>query len=142
MSEKNEFLNGFVLAVIIIFLLAAAAVLKFSSITHLDVPTSIRVMTGMCIVCGVSIVILKLSFDAEYFYALLPLLVAGLWASWWPAMDYWAWASPSAAMIPTDENGFIDMPWYATSYVQYGVAVFIIAVGYGIRKIVMDGRRD
>ena len=142
MSEKNEFLNGFVLAVIFIFLLAAAAVLKFSSIMHLDVPTSIRVMTGIGIVCGISIILLRFSFDAGYFYALLPLLVAGFWASLWPAMDYWAWASPSAAMIPTDENGFIELPWYATSYVKYGVAVFIIAVGYGIRKIVMDGRRD
>lgn len=143
MSQKNEFLDGFFLFLIIIILAITASILKFSNTFHLDFATGLRVVIGMATACGIAIVLLKFSVDPRMFYTFLPLIIAGIWASWWPAMDFWAMADILANPHPlTDADGVVIYPWYATNIGKYGVALFIIAVGYGIRKIVIDGRRD
>jgi hypothetical protein len=59
-----------------------------------------------------------------------PVLLALLWRSWWPALDWWAGKRPAASgpWLP-----LIREPvWWAEWHGKWGILVAILVIGYGL----------
>ncbi len=122
MRHNNEEQMYFAI-IVILAIIAALGVWKFSQLLGLDMGTGFRIMAGiiiLCIVFGLVWTQFELGIGAT-----LPLALAGLWMVFWPALDVWATPHVPSFMLDRAEP-----QWFASWYVKAGGLVAILGVGY------------
>jgi hypothetical protein len=127
----------------IIFVLIGGAALvaffvwQFSTTFGLDMSTGaavfarlvgLAVLASVCFKFGEDVPLLSLS-------VVWPVLLGLLWASWWPALNFW-----SSQDFPSFYQSEDAIVWWNAWYTKWGVLALLIGGGFGVKKVVQDAR--
>lgn len=106
---------------------------QFSTYFGLDMHTGFTVFGSMAVIGVLVFLSLYCDYDILRLGNTWPLLLAALFMSWWPALDFWA---------SKDIPSFLDPEsvsiWWDTWYFKWGTLVSIAGAGYFLKKLYAD----
>lgn len=113
----------------------AFIVWQFSTFFGLDMPSGGAVFLRLLILVGLVAASWKFGDDYELIGLgnVWPILLAGLWCSWWPGLDYWA-SQQRPAFFGSD----VATIWWAAWYTKWFGFVGIIGLGYLGRRALQN----
>ncbi len=131
--NKNQD-DGALALVVIVGLICAGIVFKFSEAFSLDFETSASVLK--ILIFTVIMWPLVWKFTPFSFSVSWPLALAFVWRSFWPALDHWS--LNSFTPLKSDSFSFegyatevsTQIAWYAEWYTKWGVLLLIVLGGY------------
>lgn len=126
-TRNNNAFGGFMLAVA---LLIYAAIAEFSAWLGVDLKTGAEVCIRLA-VCGSIALALNVLLPGILSLRNWPIYLACVWAAFWPALSYKGTTFAS--------EGVITQIWWATSFGQWTVLVFIILSGYALNNAFRSG---
>jgi len=136
MSNNNNDDSAIFLAICAVVGGIAVVVWKFSTFFGLDMSSGGAVFLRLLILVGLVVASWKFGDDFEpiglgYVW---PILLAGLWCSWWPALDYWAIQQQRQVFSGSD----VATIWWAAWYTKWFGFVGIIGFGYLGRRALQN----
>ena len=113
----------------------ALVIWKFSTLFGLDMSSGGAVFLRHVLL--VAMVVVSWKFGDDFAPIRLgnvwPILLAGLWSCWWPALDYWA-NQQRPAFLGSD----VATIWWAAWYTKWFGFVTIIGLGYLGRQMLQN----
>lgn len=105
----------------------AFIVWQFSTFVGLDMSSGGAVFLRLVVLVAMVVASWKFGddFDPIRLGNIWPVLLAGLWCCWWPALDFWA-SQQRPAFFSTD----VATIWWAAWYTKWLGAAAIIGLGY------------
>ncbi len=129
MSNRNGGGSGAEAAGIVLVLAALAVIVWVSRSFGVDFATSAKMCLRWVIVLaaygGLLYLAAQSSYDGSAFGRTWQLLLGGLWAGFWPALDFWA-----AQKVPAFMSEYAPTVWYGTWYAQWGILIAIVGGGW------------
>lgn len=108
--------------------LAIKSVYGLADFAHVDTATSLEMNLKFLMLGGLYL-ISKIGGDSSLFSLIyrLPVILAGLWYAWWPALDYWA--------LQQQSTGLVDYVLWDTPVAKVFGLVVAFFVGLTINKL-------
>lgn len=127
MSNNNNDDSAIFLAICAVVGGIAFVVWQFSTFFGLDMSSGGSVFLRLFLLVALVGASWKFGddFDPIRLGNVWPILLAGLWCSWWPALDYWA-SQQRPAFLGAD----VATVWWAAWYTKWLGFIAIIGLGY------------